>query len=115
MHVENLFAKSSAPWSHEVPLGHEIVQQLASGGSFKLERIISLGQATPAGQWYDQDEDEWVVLLAGSAGLRLASQPGEIVLRPGDYLHIAAHERHRVEWTDPKEETIWLALYYRAS
>ena len=83
----------------------------ASG--FHLERLISAGQATPAGQWYDQETHEWVVLLSGSAGLLFEGEPEIRVLRPGDYLLIPAHCRHRVEWTDPEKKTVWLALHYQ--
>jgi cupin 2 domain-containing protein len=79
---------------------------------FKLERIISAGQATPPGEWYDQDDNEWVILLSGSAGLLFEDDEEVCVMRPGDYVHITAHRRHRVEWTDANQKTIWLALHY---
>jgi len=94
-------------------LSEEIFETLLETSGFRLERIISEGQATPPGQWYDQDTREWVVLLRGSAGLRFENEGELRVLRPGDYVHIEAHERHRVEWTDPQEKTIWLAIHYR--
>jgi len=78
-----------------------------------VERIVSHGHCSPDGFWYDQDENEWVILLKGSAGLRFEDQDSVLVLNPGDYLHINGHQRHRVEWTDPKQETIWLAVYYK--
>jgi cupin 2 domain-containing protein len=91
----------------------ENFEPLLQGASFRLERIVSRGQATPAGQWYDQDSDEWVTLLAGSAGLRFEDETAVRVLAPGDYVQIAAGRRHRVEWTAPDQATIWLALHYR--
>ena len=90
----------------------EIIQVLLSTGNFRLERIVSHGQATPPGQWYDQDTCEWVVLLSGGAGLRFEDEAEPRVLSPGDYLLIPAHRRHRVEWTDPETPTVWLALHY---
>lgn len=78
----------------------------------RLERIVSRGQATPDGEWYDQDANEWVVLLRGAAALRFEDEPEPRVLGPGDWLDIPAHRRHRVEWTAPDEPTIWLALHY---
>ena len=84
-------------------------------GNFRLERIVSAGQATPPGEWYDQDTHEWVALLTGGAGLRFEDEAEPRVLRPGDYLLIPAHRRHRVEWTDPEAPTVWLALHYRSS
>ena len=90
----------------------EIFETLLKADHFALERIISFGQATPPGQWYDQPKDEWVILLKGSAGLLFEGQEETMVLHPGDYVHILAHQRHRVEWTDGKQETVWLALHY---
>ena len=93
--MANLFA----PIPPEVT--EEIFQVLLETGNFRLERIVSAGQATPPGEWYDQDTHEWVVLLSGSAGLRFEDEPEPRVLAPGDHLLIPAHRRHRVEWTDP--------------
>lgn len=93
----------------------EFFQVLLETDNFRLERIVSQGQATPPGEWYDQDKHEWVVLLTGSAGLRLAGESQPRVLLPGDHLLIPAHHRHRVEWTDPSQPTVWLALHYRGS
>jgi cupin 2 domain-containing protein len=104
--MTNLFA----PIPPETPA--EIIQVLLETGNFRLERIVSAGQATPPGEWYDQDTHEWVALLTGSAGLSFADEPEPRVLRPGDYLLIPAHRRHRVEWTDPDQPTVWLALHY---
>jgi cupin 2 domain-containing protein len=89
----------------------EIVERLAGAGAVRIERIVSHGQASPAGFWYDQDEAEFVVLLAG--GARLAFDDGAVVtLGPGDWVDIAAHRRHRVTWTDPGTPTVWLAVFY---
>jgi cupin 2 domain-containing protein len=90
----------------------EIIQVILAAGNFRLERIVSSGQATPAGEWYDQDTHEWVALLSGGAGLRFEDEAEPRVLSPGDYLLIPAHRRHRVEWTDPETPTVWLALHY---
>jgi cupin 2 domain-containing protein len=90
----------------------EFIQVLLATGNFRLERIVSSGQATPPGEWFDQDTHEWVALLTGAAGLRFEDEAEPRVLRPGDYLLIPAHRRHRVEWTDPVTPTVWLALHY---
>lgn len=92
----------------------EAFEELLKGGPFRLERIVSQGQATAAGEWYDQDHPEWVVLLSGSARLRFEDERRARQLRPGDYVWIAAHRRHRVESTDPGAPTVWLALHYVA-
>jgi cupin 2 domain-containing protein len=93
-------------------LAEERVDLLVAAGHVRLERIVSTGHATPPGQWYDQETTEWVVVLRGRAGLRFADEDGPRALGPGDCLSITAHRRHRVEWTDPDEPTIWLALHY---
>lgn len=94
------------------PISEEHIEKLLTGREFKLERIVSTGQVTPEGEWYDQERDEWVILLSGSARLRFEGKDEEIELKPGDYLNIPAHVRHRVEWTDPAGETVWLAVRY---
>ncbi len=91
----------------------EILETILQTHQFKIERIISRGRATTEGEWYDQDKNEWVILLKGRAGLLFKSNNEEIVLKPGDYINIPAHQKHRVEWTDANEETIWLAVHYR--
>jgi cupin 2 domain-containing protein len=105
--VTNLFV----PIPAEVT--EEIIQVLLATGNFRLERIVSTGQATPPGEWYDQETHEWVALLTGGAGLWFEDEAEPRVLRPGDCLVIPAHRRHRVEWTDPETPTVWLALHYR--
>ena len=91
------------------------IDVLVDGGTVRLERIISRGHATPPGEWYDQDCDEWVVVLRGSAGLRFEGETGEHVMHAGDHLVIPAHRRHRVEWTDSREPTVWLAVHYSSA
>lgn len=79
----------------------------------KIERIVSHGQASPPGFWYDQDFAEWVLVLAGSAALRFDGEAAARVLLPGDHLFIPARRKHRVEWTDAAGATIWLAVHLR--
>jgi cupin 2 domain-containing protein len=90
----------------------EIVETLLAAPDLRIERIVSLGQASPDGFWYDQPEAEWVLLLAGAARLRFADEVEPRTLGPGDYVHITAHRRHRVEWTDPERPTVWLAVFH---
>lgn len=92
----------------------EVFTRLAEGKAFRLEKIVSTGQATPDGDWYDQETDEWVVLLTGSAGLLIEGEDAARALKPGDFLHLPAHRRHRVEWTSENEPTVWLALHFTA-
>ena len=104
----NLFAGLPA-----TPQPDETVGILAQGPQTRIERIVSTGQASPPGFWYDQPWDEWVVLLSGSAGLHLHGEPAPRRLAPGDHLLIPAHLRHRVEWTSSDEATVWLAVHLR--
>jgi len=90
----------------------EIVELVTAGGAVRIERIVSHGEASPEGFWYDQDEAEFVLVLSGAA--RLGFADGETVaLGPGDWVDIAPHRRHRVEWTDPDQPTVWLAVFYK--
>lgn len=93
--------------------GAEVCTRLAEGGAFRLERIVSTGQATPEGEWYDQADDEWVILLTGAAGLLIEGEAAPHTLAPGDFLLLPAHKRHRVEWTAADGETVWLALHFK--
>ena len=91
-------------------LPDELVQTLLSTNHLRIERIVSQGHASPPEFWYDQAEHEWVLLMQGAARLRFDDEVVE--LKPGDFLNIPAHRRHRVEWTSPDEPTIWLAIHY---
>ena len=102
----NLFSK--IPRS----LPKEVFEDLLKSGAFRLERIISYGHKTAPSEWYNQEKNEWVVLLSGGAGLRFEGESKIRVLHPGDWVNIPAHKRHRVEWTLPRRRTIWLALHY---
>ncbi|MGH7802326.1 MAG: cupin domain-containing protein [Thermodesulfobacteriota bacterium] len=90
----------------------EMFEEIITEENIKIERIISKGHATPDDKWYDQDKNEWVILLKGSAGLLFEGEDNPITLHPGDYILIPAHIKHRVEWIDETEETIWLAIHY---
>jgi predicted metal-dependent hydrolase len=91
----------------------EVFESLLERKGLVLERIVSRGQATPAGQWLSQDKDEWVLLAAGRARLRFEGSV-EFELAPGDYVFIPAGTRHRVEWTQAAGHTVWLALHLDA-
>lgn len=77
----------------------------------RVERIVSTGQSSPPGFWYNQPEDEFVVLLTGAARLRFELGDITYELKPGDWVEIPAHTRHRVEWTQHHPPTVWLAMY----
>lgn len=90
----------------------EITEALIPDRGVLIERIISTGQTTPAGIWYDQERDEWVVLLQGQA--RLVWENGKVMnMAAGDWVFIPAHERHRVDYTSHKPPCIWLAVQGR--
>ena len=93
-------------------LPEEFVETLAASAHVRVERIVSLGHASPEGFWYDQDRDEFVALLSGAARLRFEGDDRPVEMRPGDWVTIPARRRHRVEWTTPDEPTVWLAVFY---
>ena len=95
------------------PAGEELFEQLLARPGLRIERIVSTGQVSPPGSWYDQEQAEWVVLLSGAAELRFADEPAPRRLSAGDWLHIEAHRRHRVEWTDPTQPSVWLAIHFQ--
>src|SRR3989442_15264586 len=76
----------------------ELVDVLVQTGRCRLERIVSTGHATSPNEWYDQDTNEGVALLRGSAGRRLEDNDAVVVMRPVDHLLIPAHRPHRLEW-----------------
>jgi cupin 2 domain-containing protein len=105
--ADNLFAEIPAA------IRQELVKELIAAAEVRIERIVSHGQASPPGFWYDQDQAEWVVVLQGAAKLRF--DDGIVEMKPGDFVDIPAHRRHRVDWTTPDEPTIWLAVHYGPS
>jgi cupin 2 domain-containing protein len=94
------------------PLPEEAVAVLARGRGMRIERIVSKGHCSPPGFWYDQSDDEWVVVLKGEARLRFEKDDRIVHLAEGGYVNIRAHEKHRVEWTAGHTETIWLVVFY---
>jgi cupin 2 domain-containing protein len=92
----------------------ELFENLLAQENLKIERIISHGHYTPTGEWYAQVWDEWVLLLQGKAILGYENG-GTVKLQVGDYAYIPAHTRHRVEWTQPDSNTIWLAVHFMPS
>lgn len=106
MQVKNIF--QALPKN----LSEEVFEDIINKPDLKLERIISKGQVTPEGQWYNQDQNEWVLLLKGYAELEIEGQSEAVILQAGDYLLLPAHCKHRVSYTSETEETIWLALFF---
>ena len=102
--MTNLFAQ--IPTS----LPEEIIETLVQAKNARIERIVSCGQASPKGFWFDQDQNEWVAVIQGAARLQFEDEVVE--MNSGDWVNIAAHRKHRVAWTTPDETTIWLAVFY---
>ena len=107
MDARNIFAGIPA----ELPA--ELFTRLLQTNNVRVERIVSRGHASPPGFWYDQEENELVVVLKGSAAVQLEGDAEPVELQPGSFLSIPAHARHRVAWTDPHETTVWLAIHYQ--
>ena len=105
--MTNLFANLPAR------LPDELITTLMEAADVRIERIVSHGHASPEGFWYDQDQHEWVVVLAGAA--RLEFEDGTMEMTAGDFVNIQAHRKHRVEWTTPDEPTVWLAVHYNVA
>ena len=97
---------------HPLPgdLTEEVFTALLRHDAVRIERIVSNGHASPDGFWYDQDENEWVIVLKGAA--RLQFEDTSVDMKLGDFVNIPAHKKHRVEWTTPDEPTIWLAVFF---
>ncbi len=95
-----------------VDLTEELIEVLASSENVRIERIVSYGHTSPEDFWYDQEQNEFVLLLKGKAELEFSDPDKKIMLNEGDSLIIPAHQRHRVSWIKPETETIWLVAYY---
>lgn len=93
-------------------LPNELIESLVTSDNIRIERIVSRGHSSPPGFWYDQETNEFVLLISGSTQLTIEGSDKPIHLKPGDWLDIPAHRKHRVEWTDPNTDTIWLAVHY---
>lgn len=92
-------------------LKDELFEELISKNGIKIERIVSHGHVTPEFEWYDQRSSEWVILLQGEAIISFLNED-DVRLKAGDYINIPAHKKHRVSWTKPDEDTLWLAVHY---
>ena len=98
-----------------LPENNEQFSDLLSRPGLRIERIVSTGQSSPPGFWYDQAGGEWVLILQGQATLRFEDTPEPLRMAPGDFIDIAPHRRHRVDWTDSDQLTVWLAIHYTAA
>jgi cupin 2 domain-containing protein len=106
MNAKNIF-ESIPP-----ELAEELFTTIHRAANFRIERIVSQGQSSPEGFWFDQDEHEWIIVLSGSATVAFADEDEPVQLAPGSYLNIPAHKKHRVEQTSRIQQTVWLAIHY---
>jgi cupin 2 domain-containing protein len=94
------------------PRAEEMFDALVERSGLRVERIVSTGQTTPEGEWYDQERDEFVLVVAGAARLRIEGEAEDRALDEGDWIVLPAHCRHRVTWTREDPPTIWLAIHF---
>ena len=107
--TQNIFADVTASSADED------IRDLFTSKHVRIERIVSSAHRSPPGFWYDQAQAEWVMVLAGSAGLQIEGEDEARTLRVGDHVFLDAHVRHRVEWTDADQPTVWLAVHFDPS
>ncbi len=93
-------------------MSDEIFETLLESSTLRIERIVSSGQSSPNGFWYDQESSEWILVLKGRAVIQFQGDNDAVELCEGSYINIPAHVKHRVEWTADDTETIWLAIHY---
>ena len=110
--TENVMGPKNLFEDVPVQLPQELFSTLLETTNLRIERIVSHGHTSPEGFWYDQDHAEWVVVLRGAAAIQFEGKE-PLAMHVGDFIHIPAHARHRVEWTTPDGPTIWLAVHYR--
>lgn len=95
-------------------LAQELFTPRQQSGPYLIERIVSQGHTAPAEGWFEQERDEWVIVLQGAA--QLEWEDGQrCALGVGDWCWIPAGRKHRVSWTDPAQQTVWLAVHLPAS
>ncbi len=99
---------------HGIPpeLAEELLTTIHTAKNIRIERIVSQGQCSPQGFWYDQIENEWLIVLKGKASIQFDGDPEPVDLRPGSYLNIPAHVRHRLVRSSQTRQTVWLAIHY---
>lgn len=92
-------------------LPNEIFEDIILTEKLRVERIVSMGQTSPDTGWYDQRENEWIIVLSGYGVIEYVNG-NKVTLKQGDYLHIKAHDKHRVIETSADDITVWLAIFY---
>ena len=106
--IENIFKDI------KIDKNNEQFFDLLKTENIRIEKIVSNGQTSPKDFWYDQDENEFVIVLKGEAVLEIQknNEIVELKLNNGDFINIKAHEKHRVKYSSLEEPTVWLAVFY---
>jgi cupin 2 domain-containing protein len=104
MDMNNIFA--ALPDKQE----KEFFEVLQHSENIRIERIVSIGHTSPKTGWYDQAENEWVIIIKGEAIMTFEDK--KVTMQAGSYINIPAHTKHKVSWTKPQQETVWLAVFY---
>ena len=92
-------------------LDKEVFEQIIQDENVKIERIVSKGHSSPESGWYNQEQNEWVIILRGEAIISFENGK-QLKLNEGSHFNIPAHQKHKVSCTNPNTETIWLAVHY---
>lgn len=110
MRAPNAFMKRNIFQGVNPYFPEELLETLLQTPHVRIERIVSRGHKSDDDFWYDQVRSEWVLVVKGRA--RLEFEDEVIELGAGDCIHIEAHKKHRVQWTPPDEDTVWLAVFH---
>lgn len=89
----------------------EIFEDILKSENIRIERIISYGPESNDSEWYEQNENEWVILIEGKA--KLIFEDSELILEKGDHINIPAMKRHKVEIIEKENKCIWIAVFYK--
>jgi len=93
-------------------LKKEFFKQLLCKNNLKIQKIVSKGHSSPKSGWYNQNDNEWVIVLKGKAVLSFKNAK-DVTLKKGDFINIPTNVKHKVSWTKPNKKTIWLAIHYK--
>ena len=92
-------------------LPDEVSDVLARTAGARVERIVSRGHVSSPDFWYEQEEDEFVLLVEGEAELEIRGRADPARLGRGDWIVLPAGLPHRVSWTATDQDTVWLAFF----
>lgn len=110
MHNNNFFELGQRLMQEHAGDVNELVTIMAEAAGGRVELIVSSGQTSPEGFMYDQTEDEWVIILQGSAIIEMDEDLYELSV--GDTLFIPKRAQHRVAFTSSNPACLWLAVFW---